>query len=537
MKLLRKLRALFRRDRLEAEMAEEMRAHVELQTERNLATGMEPDEARYAALRQFGNVASVQEQAREGRGLGWLHATAGDARFALRSLRRAPGFALVAVMILTLGVAASTAIYSIVHALLLSPLRYRDPAQLVAIRSAHPRSNVTDLAPGTFGDLAGRASFSAVAAHYYYYVNLTGTEVPLLLNSAEVTRDYFRLFGVGPRLGRLWDPADPAVGVTPVVVLSHGVWLNQFLGRESIIGEQIMLDEVAHTVIAVMPASFKEPAETVRFWRPMRAGADNPAARDWRYWTVFGRLAPGHTLENANAELAALARQLEDADRANYGGWTLRASGLHDLVVGNHRYGLLLVLGGVGCLMAITAANFTGLALVRSAARSGELAVRHALGASRLQVGRLLVAEALWLALVGGGAGLLVAWWGIGALLRWLPEGWLPRSDEVALSLPVAAVGVALAALAGLAAGLFPAWGAGGQRAGDAMKAVQRSIAGASSRRLRTGLVVAEIAITLILLTGAGLLGRSLLGLMHRDSGVDRGRVLTATISLNAKRY
>ena len=537
MKLLRQFLNLFRRPKLNAEMAEEMRLHVELQTERNVAAGMSADEARYAALRQFGNVASIQERVRDVRSAASLEPVLKDIRFAGRTLRRAPGFAGTAVAVLTFGVAASTVIFSLVHGLLWAPLQYRAPGELVQIRAVHPRSQTTDLAPGTFTDLAGSRSFATLAAHYYYYVNLTGTAEPALVNSAEVTRDYFRLFGVAPLLGHLWteDAANP--GATPVVVLSHELWRSHYQGRQSIIGEQIILDEVPHTVIAVMPPSFREPYETVRMWRPMRPGADNLAARDWRYWTVFGRLAPGATLAKANAEVKAIGQRLAAAFPGDYAELTLEVSDLREVMLHNHRAGLLLLLAGVACLMAITIINLTGLTLVRAEVRSGELAVRQSLGASRLQVVRLLLAEASLLALAGGGMGLALAQAGISLLVRMLPAGWLPRLAEVELSEPGLAVGVVLALCAGLAAGLVPAASVLRQEYAAALRASQRNIAGSASRRLRVGLVVTEIAFTLMLLTAAGLFGRSLAGLTQRSSGVDGPRVLTATVSHSAKRY
>ncbi len=538
MKLLRKLRTLFRKEKLDAEMAEEMRHHVELQMELNRKAGIDPDEARYAALRQFGNVASVQEQAREGRGWVWLEHSIKDFRLAVRQLAKFPGFSVVTVLTLALGIGASTAIYSVVHALLVTPLRYHEAGQIVQLRSRQKEGEISDVAPATFGDLyAGNAAFAALAAQYYYYVNLTGTDTPSLLTSADVTADFFRLFAVAPLRGRTWSAEDLRPGAPPVVVLGHSLWRSQFDGRDSIIGQQIMLDETAFTVIGVMPESFKDPAGVGQLWRPMRPGVDDFTNRSSRYWTIFGRLRTGVTLERANVELASFSQQLVQAHPRNYEGWSVEAVDLRSQLVGDYRTGLLVVLGAVGCVMLITCANVTGLSLVRAAARRKELAIRMALGSSRGRLVGLILTENLLLALLGGGGGVLLGGWGLGALLASLPDGWLPRAEEVSLNLPVLGASLALTLLSGLASGLAPGLTASRVNANDAIKDGTRGSAGPSAARLRATLIVVEIALALVLLTGTGLLGRSFLGLLQRKPGVDTGRLLSLTVSLSAKRY
>ncbi len=461
-----------------------------------------------------------------------------DLKFAFRQLVKSPGFTIVTVLTLALGIGASTAIFSVVHALLLSPLQYHDAGRLVLVQSRHKEPGVTDLAPATFSDLtAGNASFVTLAAHYYYYVNLTGTDTPALLTSADVTADYFKLFAVAPLRGRAWNPEDFKPGAPPVVVLGHALWLSQFNARDSIIGQQIMLDDVAHTVIGVMPPSFKDPWETAQLWRPMRTGADNLLERSSRYWTVFGRLKPGVALEQANAELAKLGRQLAQAYPKDYEGWTLQATDLRSQVVGDYHTGLLVVLGAVGCVMLVTCANVAGLSIIRATVRRKELAIRTALGSSRAQLIRQLLTESLLLAALGGGGGVLLACWGGDALLASLPAGWLPRADEIALNLPVLVTSLGLTLLTGVASGLAPGLTASRVDASEVLKDSARGSTGPSGLLLRAGLVVAEIALALVLLAGTGLLGRSFLGLMHRKPGLDAGRVLSLTVSLPAKRY
>ncbi len=459
-------------------------------------------------------------------------------RFALRSLGKSPAYSVTTFCILALGIGASTAIFSVVHALLLSPLQYQAPHELVQIQSWHKSQGASGLAPATFSDVAkGAKSFSPVAAHYYYYVNLTGIDTPVLLNSTETTADYFKLFGVAPLLGRTWNADDLKPGAPPVVVLGHALWKNQFGARESLVGEQIRLDDVAHTVIGIMPASFKDPAEIGQLWRPMRAGADNPLERSSRYWTASARLAPGISIEEANRELELIGRQLELAYPKNYGDWSLRATSLRQLIVGDYRRGLLVILCAVGCVMLITCVNSAGLALTRAAGRRRELAVRTALGSSRRQLMGLLLIDNLVLAALGGAAGVLLARWGLDALIASLPAGWVPRTDEIGLNLPVLAGTLFLTITTGFVTGIVPGITASSVDANDALKDCNRGSAGPSAKRLRSLLVVVEIALALVLLTASGLLCRSFIGLLQRGSGLTAERILSLTVSLPQKRY
>lgn len=459
-------------------------------------------------------------------------------RLSLRSLSRTPGFSLIAVAILALGIGASTAIFSVVHALLLAPLPYHDSHALVAITTQHQEQGTSGLAPATFGDLAtGPAAFSAVAAQYYYYVNLTGSGEPALVTSADVSADYFRLFGVAPLRGRHWTADEAKPSAAPVVLLGYDLWRRQFNSRDSVVGEQILLDNVASTVLGVMPASFKEPSETGQIFRPMRFAAAELTNRTARYWTVFGRLAPGVPLERANAELAGFSRQLEQAHPKNYENSLLQADDLQSRVVGDYHSGLLLVLGAVGCVMLITCANIAGLAIVRAAGRRKEFAIRAALGAARGQLLRQLLAESLLLALGGGALGVLLGRWGLDALLAGIPPGWLPRAEEISLNLPVLAATLGLTLLTGLAFGLAPGFSAARVDCADALKDNSHGSTGPAARRLRSGLVIVELALALVLLVAAGLLGKNLVGLLHRKTGFDAARVLSLTVSLAEKRY
>ena len=458
-------------------------------------------------------------------------------RFALRSLAKAPGFTLVAVGILALGIGASTVVFSIVHALLLSPLRYGAADRLVQVQAVHPRQGQSNLAPATMRDVAAQVrAFDAVAAQTYYYVNLTGSGTPALLTAVQATADYFSVFGVAPLLGRTWTAEETQPGAAPVVVLSQQLWETQFGGRRDLIGQTIRLEDTPTTVIGVMPASFKEPWDNGNLWIPMPVGGDIAQNRAQRYWSTFARLAPGIAPEQADAELVALAGRLEHDFPENYRGWSLRAAGLHRLIVGDYREALLLVLGAVGCVMLITCANLAGLCLVRASVRRKELAIRTALGATRPQLARQQLAESLLLAATGGLAGLLLAHWGLAGFLALVGDGWLPRSDEIALNTPVLLGTLALATGTGLAFGLAPTLASTRVDAQEALKDTH-SATSRSAQRLRSGLVVAEIGLTLVLLVAAALLGRNLHRVLQRDVGIEAERVLSLTLTPPEKRY
>ncbi len=538
MKFLRQLRSFFLRQRLDDEMRAEMAQHLELQAARNEATGMDATEAHHAAQRQFGNVASLQERARERRAGAGFEFLVRDAVFALRSLRRNAGFAVTVTVSLMLGIGAATAVYSVVHAVLLAPLAYGRQGELVQIQSRHTREGASDLAPATFGDVAASAtSFDAVAAQYYYYLNLTGTEVPSVVNSADVAGDFFRVFQVRPWRGRVFVAEDLQKNAHPVVILSHAFWHSQFGGDESLLGRQIVLDDVAHEVVGIMPPGFTDPAGTAQLWRPMQPGRDDLTNRGSRYWTGFGRCKAGVTVEQANAELDAIGRRLARAYPANYENWTLQAVDLRAYLVGDYRRGLWTLLAAVGCLIAITCANVTGLSLVRAAARGRELAVRTALGSSRGRLVRLLVTESLVLAAVGCAGGVLLAHWGVAALLAGLPPGWLPRAGEISLNWAVLGVSITLASGCGLAAGFVPGWIAAQSQPTDALKDGARGSGGSRGRRLRSLLVSAEIGLAVVLLSGAGLMVRSFVRVAARPSGIEARHMLSLTVSHSGKRY
>lgn len=462
-----------------------------------------------------------------------------DLRFALRSLLKSPGYTAATVVILALGIGATTAIFSVVHAVLLKPLAYEDSGRLVQVSSQSRDGGSSVLAPATFADLAREnRSFAGVAAHQYYYVNLTKTQAPARLTEMRGSSAYFRVLGVQPLLGRTWTPEDARVGAAPVVVLSAETWRSQFNAEPGIVGRTILLDDVAHTVIGVMPDGFADPWGATALWRPYLDGSDEFNDRKGRYMGVYARLRSGVTLEQAQAELTAFADRLAQAYPEIYRDWTLRADDLQDSLVGNYRPALLVVLGAVACVLLVTCANVAGLAVARAAARRKELAIRAALGAARGALLRAGLVESLLLAVVGGAFGVLLANWGISAILAVIGDGWIPRATEVALNREVlfAALGVSVAS--GLLFGLAPAWTAARADANDALKSATSSVSdGPGLSRLRATLVVTEIALALVLLAGAGLLTRSFGRILGQDPGMRTTQVLAVGVSLSTTRY
>ncbi len=455
---------------------------------------------------------------------------------ALRSLLKSPGFTLTVILTLALGIGANTAIYSVVHAVLLSPLAYRDADRLVTIQSRNLAQNLSGvgLAPAGYRDLERQVtSFSHLAATRYNYTNLTRIEKPTLLTDALVTQDYFEVFGVQPLLGRTFSPADAAAGAKPVVVLAHSLWQNQFAARPDIVGRTIMLDDVPHTVIGVMPRTFKEPFDTAAAWRVFpNTGGENFATTS-RFWNVYACLKPGVPRATADAELATIAARLAQTDSKFYAGWDFVLLPLRDLVVGNSRDGLLLVVGAALLVLLITCANVAGLQLVRASTRRRDIAIRLALGASRFAIAREQFTETFLLVAAGAAAGVLLARWGLDLLVASFSGAWwIPRADEIAINLPVLVVTAIAALLTGSACGLFPALRAAKVDATDSLRDGAKGSAGPQSTRLRSALVAGQVALTLVLLVCAGLVLKSFATILRVNPGLEVERTLSLGLSL-----
>jgi putative ABC transport system permease protein len=463
-----------------------------------------------------------------------------DLRFAFRQLRKSPSFTAIAVLTLALGIGANTAIFSVVHAVLLAPLPYPGADRVVAVQSRNLQENLNGLgfAPAGFRDLEKQVtSFEAIAANRYNYVNLTRVEKPTSLTDNLVTQDYFKVLGVPALFGRTFTPEDAAANARPTVVLGHDLWQKQFGGRREIIGETITLDDVAHEVIGVMPQTFKEPSNIASMWRLLpNEGGENIVANS-RFWGVIGRIKADVPVSLVQAELATIASRLAQSDAKFYKGWDIIATPMRDQVVGDYRDGLLLVVGAALLVLLITCANVAGLQFVRASTRQREVAIRLALGASRATIARSYLVESLVLVTLGGVGGLLIGSWGLDLLLASLSREWIPRSDEIALNGPVLLVTGAAALLTGLLFGLFPALHATKVDAIDSLRDGTKGSAGVQSTRFRGALVVAQIALTLVLLVCAGLVWKSFANITRVNPGLQVENTLSMVISLAPTRY
>jgi putative ABC transport system permease protein len=533
MKPLRKLRALFRRKKLDAEMAEELRGHLELQTERNLADGLSPEEARYAARRQFGGVEQVKEQARAQRGLVWLENVLRDLALGARLLRKHPGFTAVAVLTLALGIGSCTAIFSVVNAILFRRLDYPEPERIMVLRELTPPPSVREnvVSPRNFLDWRERArSFSHLAAWEDVGLNFTGGSEPEQLQGDRVTGDYFGVFGTRPVQGRLLTDADARPGNERVAVLSFAFWQRAFGGATDVVGRTLRLNDEVYAVVGVAAAM---PGRT-DVWIPLAFTPDQSSEQNrGAHWLrVAGRLRAGVTPAQASTELKSIAGQIGVAT-PSYAGWSALVMPLLDYNVKDGRTALLTLLGAVGCVLLIACANVSNLLLARATARAREISIRAALGAGRSRLIGQMLTESFLLAGGGGILGVLLARWGLQAATAYAPSsGPAPTLDLRVLSFAVAA-----SVVSGVVFGLAPAWFAARTGVQEALKRGARGATETGSRRLRSSLIVGEIAVTVVLLALAGLLGRSFLALAHSDPGFVAENATVLRLTLPEKRY
>jgi putative ABC transport system permease protein len=462
-----------------------------------------------------------------------------DVRFAVRSLLRSPAFTAIAVLTLAIGIGANTAIFSVVYSVLLRPLAYAEPAQLISIRAAYSGTGAQDIPASQpeYNDiLTGVSALQDLAAVYPISINLTGLGEPQRIQASVVSDNYFRVLGVAPAMGRDFSPDDDRGQIGYVVIISHDLWQKRFGGDPGVIGKTVRLDDDPMTIIGIMPRGFRHVLESgaspMEVWAPI--ALDNPDpdflnSRGARVYDLIGRLKPERRVEDARTELAVLTARLREQYPQVYPagqGWHPVAEPLAEQVVGDVRPALLVLLGAVGFVLLIGCANVANLLLARATVREREIAVRTALGGSRGRLVRQLLTESLVLAALGGGLGLLLAAWGSSALGR-LVALYLPRAGEIELSLPVLGFTAFLIILTGVVFGLLPALQGSRADLQGVLKDSGRGTAGAPRTRMRAALVVAEVAVALMLLAGAGLMLRSFQRLMAVEYGFDPDRLLT----------
>ena len=522
--------------RREEELDEEIRGHLRMAVRERVEKGETPEEAEAAALREFGNVGLVKEVTREMWGWVWLRQFGQDLRYGLRMMRRGPGFAAVAVLTLALGIGANTAIFSVVNAVLLRPLPYRDPARLVTVL----HDGWKPVAPANFLDWREQSSsFESMAAAQLWSLTMTGRDRPEQLEVLQTSAEMFQVLGVDAALGRTFMAGEDQPGHEHVAVLSHGFWQRRFGGGTDAVGRQVMLDGEPYTVVGVMPPDFQFApfwATHAEAWVPLNLGR-RVSDRRGQSLRVFARLKPGVTLGQAQADMEKINRQLAEEHPRENEGLTVSVDPLHEKVVGKSRPALLIILGAVGFVLLIACANVANLSMSKSALRRREIAVRIALGAGRWRVVRQLLTESLVLSLAGGAAGLLLASWSNTALASLGPDT-LPRVRTASLDAGVLLFTLGLSVFVGLLFGLAPALHSTKTDLTESLKSrAQGSSRGRRQERVRQLLVVGEVAVSLVLLVGGGLMMRSFLRLTSIDPGFDPRGVTTATVPLSGPRY
>jgi putative ABC transport system permease protein len=543
-----RLRALFGRESVISDIDRELRLHVEMETEENLARGMSPAEARRVAHMSFGNFDSIRDTAYTVRGGGLMETFLQDVRYGVRVLAKNKGFTAVAVLTLALGIGANTAIFSVVNDLLLRPLPYSDAERVVMLWEVSPSGrhmNTTSRANFRAWREQG-ASFESMAAFSDQRLNLTGVGEPEEVAVQLATPELFKVLNVEPLHGRVLVEEDGKQG-TAGVVLSYGFWKRRFGGDLGLIGKSITLNGEPYNVVGVMPPSFYwhirqrsgtgKPAEV---WGvlPMPPPGEGPGSNErGRFLSVVGRMKRGVTFEQAEAELKTIHTRLAQDSTFNKN-YTAEVIPLREQFVGNVRPALWVLLGAVGLVLLIACANVANLLLSRVAAREREIALRTALGARRTRVVRQLLTESLLLSLLGSGLGLLVAWWGIGALVAISPRD-LVNLQNVGINTTVLAWTLGVTLLTSILFGIVPALEATRLNLNDALKEGGKGgdAQGSRSRRLRGFLVVGEVALALMLLAGAGLLVKSFAQLRKIDTGFETEKVLTMVLRLPAAKY
>ena len=473
-----------------------------------------------------------------------------DARYALRMLVKNPGFTLIAIVALALGIGANTAIFSVVNAVLLRPLPFPDSEQLMMVFERRPRQNreAGPVAPADFIDWQNQNRvFASMAAYSGTAFNLTETGAePEQIIGQLVTPAFFQTLGAQAAIGRALSPEVDRPGGERAVVLSHKLWQRRFGGDARIVGRAVTLNDESFTVVGVMPPAFNYPDTDAEMWvtprhavpEVARVGNVDPATlRALHYLNVIARLKPGITREQAQAEMEGIAARLEQAYPVENTGHTARVVSLHEQTVGDVRPALLILLGAVGLVLLIACANVANLLLARAAGRAKEMSIRTALGASRTRLVRQLLTESTLLALAGGTVGLLLAVWGLDLLIALSPEN-IPRLHEVNLDARVLAFTLAVSLLTGLIFGLAPALQASSLDLNSSLKEGGRGTTeGTGRRRMRGALVVFEVALTLVLLIGAGLMIRSFSRLQQVDPGFRADNLLTMELSMPPARF
>jgi predicted permease len=540
-----RLRSLVRRKKAETDLDDELRFHFDHQVEKDVRAGLTREEAARRARMVFGGIDQVKEECRDARGVQLMDTLLQDVRFALRMLRQKPTFTVVAVLTLALGVGASTAIFSIVNAVLLRSLPFPEPGRLVRISFNNPGTGVYGVrfSVPELDDLKDRAGvFEHVSVIARGSVNLTGGSQPRRLEMLIGSATYFSMLGGHPQIGRLFGPQDFTPGFAPSVVISDSLWRGNFGADPQVLGRTIRLDNDPYEIVGVFPAGFRHPgrgsSQDVEVWLACGFGADPapPPARGTRLIPgAIGRLKPGQSFAQAQARLTAMSMELRHDFPADYPAqakWTVEIQPLQESIVGNVRPMPLVMQGAVILIVCLVSLNIANLLLARASGRQQEMALRSALGASRERIVSQVLTESVLLSFIGGVAGIAAAVGTLGLMVRFVPSN-VPRLNEVRIDWVELAFALLISLFTGLLFGLAPALHSMRSTLASGMREGARgSGQSVKTGRLRDALIVSELALAVVLMVGAGLLLRTLRSLLQENPGFNPTQVVAANVSL-----
>ncbi len=537
------------RKRMLGDLDQDIRDHIERETRDNIDRGMTPDEARYAALRKFGNVTHAMEDTREVWIVRWFDELWQDTRYGARMLRKNPGFTAVTILTLALGIGSTTTVFSMVNGLILRKPSVSDPNHLVIINSTNPAeasgSNLSTVSASDYLDWRGQAAdFENMAAGSFDDYTISGEITPEFVPGARVSADFFQLLGVQPVLGRTILSGDDRAGEEHIVVLSEDLWKGKFGGDRNVLGRTIKINGNPYTIAGVVPDRFLLWIFDAKIWMPLVFSREelDPARRSSRFLRVFARLKPGAGLSHAAAEMNAIAQRVSRAHSDTDKDWgasvmTLQQYGIVD---SNAETALVFLMAAVGFVLLIACANLAGLILARNSSRTQEFSMRAVLGAGRIRLGRQLLTECLLISLAGGTLGTLIALEGVRAVaarINW-NAGSIAMAKEISVDPRVLVFTGAVSILAALIFGIAPAFQISRRPPGQDLKQGGRGItAGREGHRLQRLLVIGQIALSLILLVGAGFFVEGFIAEMRASTGFNPSNVLTASVSLRGLQY
>ncbi|HUC55718.1 MAG TPA: ABC transporter permease [Candidatus Cybelea sp.] len=531
-----------RRKRMMEALDEDIRDHLERETQDNIERGMSPEEAHYAAMRKFGNVTQVKEETRDVWSLIWLEQLLEDLRFGLRLLRKNPGFTAVAVLTLALGIGANAAVFSVVYAVLLRPLPYKEPSRLVVLNEATPKVGNVSVSYQNFLDWRATShTFSQMAAVHSLDFNLAGITQPESISGDAVSPNFLSMMGVRPLLGRDFDASEEKAGSAPVVLLNYALWQSHLGGDPNAVGKAITLDGRSFTIVGVLPSNYRS-VDTTDVVLPIGAWiTNNPEEVKERGargdMVVIGRLAPGVAITQARAEMEGIAARLAKEYPASNDQFSVALQPIREAFVGDMKTAILVLFGAVLFVLLIACANVANLFLVRGASRAKEVALRIAFGASRGRIIRQMLTESFLLACFGGVVGVTLAVGGIRGMAQLISTDMLSGATVNLNGAVLVFVG-GVAVLAAFIFGLAPALHSTKPNVQSELKEGGRtSSASASQNRLRAALAIAETSLALVLLIGAGLMMKSLYRLLEVDPGFRPDRVLKMEMDLRTLQY